>query len=396
MDKRLQVLLLTIFVAMLGLGIVAPILPIYAESFGASYIQIGLLSSVWSISRFIFSTPAGRMSDNIGKKRVIQAGLLVYSIVSLLYIFAADFTWLLIFRFIHGLGSAMATPIVMAYAAELAPKGQEGRYMGTMTTALFGGMGIGPLIGGTLTDTLGINASFYLMCGLTTISLIVTSVFLQHDQKDRTYTQVKKTSLLQVLKNRVLLACFIYRAINMVGMSSIFGFLSLYMASSISDGGLGLSITQAGYVLSIGSISGALMQRPSGILADRYNKNYLITLGGFVSALGMFLFVISRNFIHILSARLVFAAGSALISPALSSIAAIEGRSYGAGTTMSALESAMSLGMMMGPLLSGVLADYFSLRPIFMVGTGISIFGVLIYWSLLRIRNTNVDLNLLH
>lgn len=386
MNRGLQVLLLTIFVAMLGLGIVSPILPIYAENFGASYVQIGLLSSAWSISRFIFSTPAGRISDNTGKKKVIQGGLLIYSIVSLLYIYATNFNWLLIFRFIHGLGSAMATPVAMAYAAEIAPKGQEGRYMGTMTTAMFGGMGIGPLIGGTLTDTISINAAFFLMCGLTAFSLVVASLFLPNEQRDESFKQEERAQLLEILKNRVLLACFISRVINMIGISSIMSFLSLYMASTISDGGLGLSITQAGYVLSVGSISGAFMQRPSGSLADRFNKNYLITFGGLVSAVGMLLFAFSSTFVEIMGARLIFAVGIALIIPAMSSIAAIEGRIYGAGTTMSALESATSLGLMVGPLLSGVLADQFSLKPIFMIGSGISILGVLIYWVVLRYR----------
>jgi DHA1 family multidrug resistance protein-like MFS transporter len=393
MDKGLQVLLLTIFVAMLGLGIVGPIMPIYAESFGATYIQIGLLSSAWSISRFIFSTPAGRLSDNTSKKRVIQIGLLIYSVVSLLYIFAADFNWLLVFRFIHGIGSAMASPIAMAYAAELAPRGQEGKYMGTMNLAMFGGMGVGPLIGGTLTDMFSLSAPFYVMCALTAFSLLLTTVFLPDERKISVADRVKRPPLLEILKNRTLLACFIYRAVNSLGNSSIMGFLSLYMASSLIDGGLGLTITEAGTVLSVGQIIGALMQRPSGNLADKYNKNHLIMLGGFVSAVGMALFVFSSTFLHVMAARLVFALGTALISPALSSIAAIEGRLYGAGTTMSALDSAMSLGMVAGPLLSGVLADMFSMKPIFWVGSGISFIGVLIYYVLLG-RKSLTDPNM--
>jgi MFS family permease len=386
MDKGLQVLLLTIFVAMLGLGIVGPIMPIYAESFGATYIQIGLLSSAWSISRFIFSTPAGRLSDNTSKKRVIQGGLLVYAVVSLLYVFAADFNWLLVFRFIHGIGSAMASPIAMAYAAELAPRGQEGKYMGTMSLAMFLGMGIGPLIGGTLSDIFSLSAPFYVMCALTALSLVLTTIFLPDERKDPTVERVKRPPVLEVLKNKVLLACFIYRAVNSLGISSIMGFLSIYMVNSVASGGLGLSITEAGTVLSVSQIAGALMQRPSGGLADKYNKNHLIMLGGLVGSVGMALFVFSSTFFHVMGARLVFALGTALISPSLASIAAIEGRQYGAGTTMSVLESAMSLGMMIGPLLSGVLADLFTLKPIFWVGSGISFFGVFVYYTLLGRR----------
>ena len=168
-----------------------------------------------------------------------------------------------------------------------------------------------------------------------------------------------------------------------MGISSIMGFLSLYMASSIADGGLGLTLTEAGTVLSVGQIVGALMQRPSGDLADKYNKNHLIIIGGIVGSIGMALFVYSVTFWHVMAARLIFALGTALISPALSSIAAIEGRVYGAGTTMSALDSAMSLGMMAGPLLSGILADLYTMRPIFWVGSGITFFGIIIYYLLM-------------
>jgi len=383
MDKGLQVLQLSIFVAMLGLGIVGPIMPIYAETFGATFIQIGLLSSVWSISRFLFATPAGRLSDSASKKLVIQGGLMVYTLVSLLYIFAADFNQLLAFRFIHGIGSAMASPIAMAYAAELAPQGQEGKYMGTMNLAMFLGMGIGPLIGGTLTDMFSLSAPFYVMCALTALSLLAATVFLPNERGAQSAIGVKRPPLIEVLKNKVLLACFLYRAVNSIGISSIMGFLSLYMVSNIPDGGLGLTLTEAGTVLSVGQIAGALMQRPSGDLADRYNKNHLIIIGGLVGSVGMALFVYSVTFWHVMAARLIFALGTALISPALSSIAAIEGRVYGAGTTMSALDSAMSLGMMVGPLISGVLADLFTMRPIFWVGSGITFVGIIIFYALM-------------
>jgi DHA1 family multidrug resistance protein-like MFS transporter len=384
MERGLQVLLLTIFVAMLGLGIVGPIMPLYAQTFGATYLQIGLLSSAWSISRFIFSAPAGRLSDSKGKKKVIVGGLLVYSVVSLLYTFAWDFNSLLFFRFIHGLGSAMASPVAMAYAAELAPRGQEGKYMGTMTLAMFGGMGVGPFIGGSLTDAFSLSAPFYVMCALTAVSLACTTLFLPEMQlRDPTNSKPRPT-FRKVLSNKMLLASFMYRAVNSLGNSSIMGFLSVFMASTVMEGGLGLSVMDAGTVLSVGQIIGAILQRPSGSLADRYSKRNLIMLGGVISALGMASFAWSSTFWHVMLARVIFATGSALITPAISSIAAIEGKEFGLGTTMSVLESAMSLGMMIGPLLSGVLADALSLKPIFYVGSAISFIGVGVFWVLQR------------
>ena len=106
MQRAIQFLLLSVFTTMLGLGIINPIMSIYAQDLGATMTQIGLLSSAWSISRLIFSAPVGKLSDKKSKKMIIAAGLLVYSIVSIFYVLAWDFTSLVLIRFIHGLGSA--------------------------------------------------------------------------------------------------------------------------------------------------------------------------------------------------------------------------------------------------------------------------------------------------
>ncbi|HEX9914316.1 MAG TPA: MFS transporter, partial [Candidatus Bathyarchaeia archaeon] len=188
----------------------------------------------------------------------------------------------------------------------------------------------------------------------------------------------------RVLSNKILLAGFIYRAVNSLGNSSIMGFLSVFMWTAIVDGGLGLTLTEAGTVLSAGTIASALMQQPCGSLADRYDKVKLIMLGGVISAAGMASFTLAHTFWEVMLARLIFGAGSALVMPSISSLAAIEGREFGVGTTMSVMESSMSLGMMVGPLVSGVLADALSLAPIFWVGSAISLFGVGVFWVLQR------------
>jgi DHA1 family multidrug resistance protein-like MFS transporter len=394
MERSLQALLVSIFVAMLGLGVVSPIMPLYAESLGATFTQIGLLSSAWSISRFIFSAPAGRLSDVISRKKVIMAGLGGYALVSLLYIIAWNFTSLLAFRFLHGIGSAMAIPVAMAYAADLAPDGQEGKYMGTMNLALFGGMGIGPLLGGTLTDFFGLSAPFYLMCGGTAISLLMVLFFLPESPKTIAAKERATPSFRKVLTNRTLLANFVFRTVNSIGRGAIFGFLTMYISSSIADGGLGLSVTIAGTVLSVGQISNAILQRPCGVLADKYNKKLMIVAGGLLSAIGMVGFPFSSTFLHLMASRITFSIGSALMTPAMSAIEAIEGRKYGVGTTMSVMQSSMSLGNMAGPLVSGILADMFSLKPIFYMGSIISFIGLTLY-LILQPKGEKLPLNLL-
>ncbi len=384
MSRPLQVLLLCIFTAMLGMGIIGPIMPVYAENLGANYLQIGLLGSAWSISRFVFTAPVGSFSDTHSKKKIIAAGLSVYAGVSLLYALAWDFASLLSVRFIHGIGSAMAMPVAMAYAADITPPGEEGNYMGTMNMAMFAGMSLGPLLGGSLSEAFTISAPFYLMAGLTGLSLALTMLFLPEQERQGEASRRVRPSFRRVLSNRLVLAIFVYRVVNALGRGSIMNFLSLFIASERDVGGLGLTLTIAGTVLSVGQMTTALLQKPFGQLADRFDKTALVLLGGLVSAMGMGVFPFAQGFWGLMTARLVFSLGSALSMPALTAIAAIEGRGMGLGTTMSVVQSAMSVGNMVGPIMMGLLVDVVGLRWIFMVSAAISLIGTGVFFAMER------------
>jgi DHA1 family multidrug resistance protein-like MFS transporter len=390
MERAVHILLICIFTAMLGLGIMSPIMPLYASDLGATLAQIGFLSSAWSISRLIFTAPAGRYSDQSSKKKVIMVGLFVYAVISIMYTFAWDFTSLVAIRFLHGLGSALSMPIAMAYGAELAPEGKEGRYMGMMTMSMFAGMGLGPYIGGSLTDFFGFKeVAFYAMGGLSGLSFLLTMIFLP-DDKGRSERRVgPRPSFRKVLSNRLLRAAFIYRMVGALGRGSVMSFLSMFLSMSIAEGGLGISFSQIGLILSVSQLISAFLQRPFGDMADRYNKVGLILLGGFLGASGLALIPLTHNMWEAFAAQLLFMVGGALGMPAMTAIVTIEGREIGLGTTMSVLQSSMSLGMIAGPLASGILGDLFGLKLIFMIGSLINFIGTAIFYVLQRGHSTS-------
>ena len=213
-DRSIKILGLIIFTAMLGLGILGPILPIYANELGATMTQIGLLSSAWSFSRLIFTAPMGRYSDKSSKKRVIIVGLAIYSVVSVLYAFSWDFTSLIIVRILHGMGSAMAMPVATAYGAEIAPKGKEGEYMGVLSLAMMAGFAFGPFLGGTLTDIASKELAFYFMAGITGISFILAVIYLP----DLKLSIEKKSvgSFKRIFANRELSVIIIYNSLSFI------------------------------------------------------------------------------------------------------------------------------------------------------------------------------------
>ncbi|MDD4876498.1 MAG: MFS transporter [Dehalococcoidales bacterium] len=150
--KAFIALFIVVFTAVLGMGIISPLMPIYAESMGATGLWLGIMYSAFALSRTIFMPFMGRLSENRGRKVFIALGLLAYTIVSFSYVLASNMYALSSVRFLHGIASAMVIPIAQAYIGDLIPKGREGTYMNLFSMSMFLGRGAGPFLGGLLAD----------------------------------------------------------------------------------------------------------------------------------------------------------------------------------------------------------------------------------------------------
>jgi len=174
-------LFIAVAVAMIGVGIISPILPLYAKTFAASGISIGLVFSAFSLSRCLLGPLIGRLSDRIGRKRILLIGLASYTLTSVLYAFAMNLWQLGIFRFVQGAAAVMVTPIAQAYIGDITPQGKEGRTMNLFYSAMFLGMALGPLLGGGLSALWSYELAFYAMGILSTVALILVAATLPAD-----------------------------------------------------------------------------------------------------------------------------------------------------------------------------------------------------------------------
>ena len=134
-------------VAMIGLGIIWPLVPVYAVQLGAGGLQVGLIIASFNVARTFTNQLAGRLSDRWGRKSFILLGLFLYATVSVLYVRSTGVEALIFVRTFHGFTSVLVVPIAMALAADIAPKAKLGLYMGTLNMAVMLGLGLGPAIG---------------------------------------------------------------------------------------------------------------------------------------------------------------------------------------------------------------------------------------------------------
>ncbi|MCD4678380.1 MAG: MFS transporter, partial [Desulfobacula sp.] len=166
-------LFFAIFTTVTGVGIVVPLLPIYANDLGATGIYVGMIFGSFSISRTILLPFFGRLSDQKGRKPFIVAGLFAYTLISIAFVFSKNVETLIILRFIQGAASAMIMPVVQAYVGEITPKGSEGYSMGLFNLSMFLSLSLGPLMGGGIKDIWSLDAAFVCMGLLSGIGLLL-------------------------------------------------------------------------------------------------------------------------------------------------------------------------------------------------------------------------------
>ena len=171
-------LYIAVFVATLGISMVSPLLPVYAEDLGATGVWLGVAFSAFAVVQTVFGPFAGRLSDRYGRKPFIIAGLLVYMIAAIGYLTASSFYQVIAFRAFSGLGTSLVFSVARAYVGDITPKGQEGRWLGVFATADFVGFGTGPLVAGALRQFINFESVFVTMALLMGLSAFILLVWL--------------------------------------------------------------------------------------------------------------------------------------------------------------------------------------------------------------------------
>ncbi len=371
--RAFYILNFAVFTGMLGVGIVIPFLPIYAKTLGATAISIGIFFASFPLAQMLFMPLISRWSDHHGRKWFIASGLLLSSILSLWYIYAPTIGYLTAGRFLQGGLMALVIPISTAYVGDLAPPQQRGRYMGIFNLFLTSSFGMGPLAGGWISDHYGMAASFYWMGGLTVLAFLAVVAFLP-ESHGNTQARAQPTSYRQLLQRPKVKGLALYRMVNSIQMGLWFSFLPLLAADVLH-----LSKSQIGAIIAAHMLVSSLIQVPAGRWADRMSRRFLVSIGGYLGSVAFLTVCYAQGFAHLLIIGMITGAMGAVAMPALTAIAADEGHESGMGAIMGVLNMAMSVGMMLGPVLAGTLAEFFGLRLLFVFGAVVGMLGTLAF-----------------
>lgn len=356
----LLLLMFNIFLVFTGIGLVVPIMPTYMNELHIGGSILGFMVAAFSISQLIFSPFSGRLSDRIGRKKLIIAGMLIFAISEWLFAIAYAPTLLFISRAIGGLGAALIMPSVMAYAADMTSNEERGSAMGFINAAITTGFIIGPGIGGLLAEY-GIRVPFYAAAIAGLIAAIATLVLLPESLLPERRAQLAAQnnsgeSLIRQLLYSYRKPYFLSLIIVFVAAFGLANYETVF--SLFVDHKFGFTARDIAIIITFGSIAGAVVQATIfGWMMNRFGGQKLIIICLLASAVFILLTLFVHTYFLIFVVTFVVFLAMDILRPAigtqLSQIAGDE-QGYVAG-----LNSAYtSLGNIAGPIVAGALFDW--------------------------------------
>jgi len=356
----LLVIFITIFIDLVGFGIVIPVLPFYAEGtkFGATPREVGLLFASYSFMQLIFAPVLGRLSDKYGRRPILLISLLGTSLGFLILGFATTLWMLFLGRIIDGIsGGNIST--AQAYIADVTTKEDRAKGMGLIGAAFGLGFVFGPAIGGVLSRW-GINVPFLFAGTLAFANAILLYFTLPEtvtpDHPARTSAASGRGwgQLIVSLKNPRLGFVMTIYFLSIVAFSIMTAVFSLFMMFR-----LGYDAFHNGWVFAyVGVISAIIQGGLIGKLVKRFGEPALAVTGGLLFSASLFVVPFigpAIGLIGILSTGAVTAIGQALSGPSLSSLASKSAGAGEQGGVLGAMQSVASLARAAGPSLAAFL-----------------------------------------
>lgn len=188
-NMTLSILLMNLFIAFLGIGLVIPVLPTIMNEMNLSGSVVGYLVAAFAVAQLVVSPLSGRWVDVFGRKRMIVIGLLIFSFSEFLFAIGNTVEILFISRILGGVSAAFIMPAVTAFIADITTLESRPKALGYMSAAINTGFIIGPGLGGLLAE-IGPRIPFFAAAGLALFTAILSTITLR--EPERNHEEQKK------------------------------------------------------------------------------------------------------------------------------------------------------------------------------------------------------------
>jgi len=355
--SRLTIIFLTIFVDLIGFGIVLPLLPFYAQEFGASPLVIGLIVAAHPAMQFIFGPLWGRVSDRVGRRPILLLGLVGSGFSYLIFALAGNVGWLFASRMMAGMAGANV-PVSQAYIADSTDLANRTRGMGLVGAAFGLGFIAGPAIGGALSQFGYAVPGFFaaaLCFGNAAAAVFHLPESLSPELRARAGSQAAAGPLgrlklavqfarapaIGILMTIFLLATFVFAAFTTV--------FPLWLGVELS-----YDARHAGYLMAyLGLVMAVLQGRLLGPLVRRFGERRLLVTGTSTLVAAYLMLPLSGALATLLVTLALIACGTGLNWPTLNSLASQYTELDRQGAILGVMQSLSALGRMLGAIWAG-------------------------------------------
>jgi len=383
LPREVSVLTTISFLVAIGFGLIIPAIPIFARTFGVTNTLIGLIISSFAIMRFLSGLFSGKLVDRFGERLVLGTGLLMVSVFTLLAGLAQTYGQLLFFRTAGGLGSSMFSVSAGALLLRVVGDDQRGRAQSLYNGGFIAGGVAGPAFGGALL-AISPRAPFFIYTALLIVAGTVSLIFLHEKRLGSASKTVVSDGPALTIREALKIRPYLYSLfLAFLGSWIFFGMRSSILPLYAIDD-LGVSTAVVGLSFTLALIAqGAVMVR-AGKYSDKNGRRPVILVGFAITLVSLILLTLSTNVTFYLISMLVLGLGAGFATSAGAIVGdVIKGKS---GKVYAFWQMAGDAGMMVGPLLLGVVADLFTYRTAVLVSALVFSLAIVIA---IRIPETN-------
>ncbi|MDA3145948.1 MFS transporter [Leucobacter sp. UCMA 4100] len=351
------------FTIALGYGVVAPVLPQFAQEFGVSSFAATAVISSFALSRLIFAPVAGGIVTKLGERTTYVTGLLIVATMTGAAVFVGEYWQLLLSRGLAGIGSSMFSIASTALMIKVMPAAQRGQVAGMNSAAFLLGNLLGPVLG-ALVAGWGLRAPFIVYFFTLLAAALVVGIALRRS------TNIGVAAGEHLLPPQTFREAFRVRQYRGALLSTfsfgwaIFGVrisaVPLFVAGALGGGG-----RESGWVLAAYAAGNAVFVIPSGRWNDKIGRKPLLVTGFALSTIAFIVFPLTTSIPLAMATLALAGVAAACANPAQQAVIADVVGKRGGGQVVAAGQMSADLGGILGPLIAGILIDTVSYQAAF-------------------------------
>ena len=378
---------LTVFVDVLGLTLMLPLLPFYAEHFGASPQMATTLISSYAVCQLVSGPILGRLSDRIGRKPVLLVSQ-IGTFAAFLTIGAANSLWMLfVGRMIDG-ATAGNLSIAQAYISDVTRPENRTRAFAFIGIAFGSGFLFGPMISGELTHRYGFAAPAYMAAALSFLSIVLSATLLPGQAE---LDRIKAANAAEeglaagppVGERNLALGRFLSQPVARRRLLQFFAFTTSF---AVITGGLGLflerqfhfDVRETGWIYGVSGLVGGLIQGGIRPLVKRLGEARLALLGFVTMAISYPFLGATRSVAVLVGLVAIGSFGVAVIRPCLTTLLTKSVGRDEQGAALGTSQSLASVSQIIGPGVAGFLIQHGALWAYGVAAAVVALVGVVL------------------